>query len=110
MRGHHSVRQEYTSRSHCEVEVRATDEQCTKEVLSIRLRGKDISLGDDLSSTQVYNDNQGCVAWSKTTMTSDMKHIDLSTPMPSVRVSILVIFPSIIFLESSIVPTFLLKS
>ena len=57
-----SVRQERTSRSSCEAEVRATDE-CTKEVLSIRLRGKDIGLNDDVSSTKVHNDNQGCIDW-----------------------------------------------
>ncbi len=71
-----SVQQERTSRSSCEAEVRATDE-CTKEVLSIRLRGKDIGLTDDSSSTNVHNDNQGCVDWCKTTTTLGMKHIDL---------------------------------
>ncbi len=38
-----SVCQERTSRSSCEAEVRAPEE-CTKEVLSVRLRGKDIGL------------------------------------------------------------------
>jgi hypothetical protein len=71
-----SVRQERTSRSSCEAEVRATDE-CTKEVLSIRLRGKDIGLSDDASATKIHNDNQGCVDWCKTTTTSGMKHINL---------------------------------
>lgn len=71
-----SVRQERTSRSSCEAEVRATDE-CAKEVLSIRLRGKDIGLTDDTKPTTVHNDNQGCVDWCKTTTTSGMKHLDL---------------------------------
>ena len=71
-----SIRQERTIHSSCEAEVRATD-KCTKEVLSIRLRGKDIGLNDDSSSTKVHNDNQGCVDWCKTTMTSGRKHIDL---------------------------------
>ena len=70
-----SVRQD-TSRSSCEAEVRATDE-CAKEVLSIRLRGKDIGLTDDFAPTQIHNDNQGCVDWCKTTTTSGMKHLDL---------------------------------
>jgi hypothetical protein len=71
-----SVRQERTSRSSCEAEVRATDE-CAKEILSVRLRGKDIGLSDDASPTKLHNDNQGCVDWCKTTTTSGMKHIDL---------------------------------
>lgn len=71
-----SVRQERTSRSSCEAEVRATDE-CAKEVLSIRLRGRDIGLTDDTTATSIHNDNQGCVDWCKTTTTSGMKHLDL---------------------------------
>jgi hypothetical protein len=71
-----SVRQERTSQSSCEAEVCATD-KCTKEVLSIHLLGKDIGLSDDLSSTRVHNDNQGCVDWCITTATAGMKHIDL---------------------------------
>ncbi len=71
-----SVRQERTSRSSCEAEVRATDE-CAKEIRSVRLRGKDIGLSDDTSSTKLHNDNQGCADWCKTTTTSGMKHIDL---------------------------------
>ncbi len=50
------VRQERTSRSSCEAEVRATDE-CAKEVLSVRLHGKDIGLNDDQFSTPIHNDN-----------------------------------------------------
>ena len=71
-----SVRQQRTSRSSCEAEVRATDE-CTKEVLSVRLRGLDIGLADIDTPTQVFNDNQGCVDWCKTTTTSGMKHMCL---------------------------------
>jgi len=71
-----SVRQERTSRSSCEAEVRATDE-CAKELLSVRTRGGDIGLSDSLSPTMIYNDNQGCVDWCKTTTTSGMKHINL---------------------------------
>ncbi len=71
-----SVRQERTSRSSCEAEVRATDE-CTKEVLSVRLRGADIGLTDNAMATPIHNDNQGCVDWCKTTTTAGMKHINL---------------------------------
>lgn len=71
-----SVRQQRTSRSSCEAEVRATDE-CAKEVLSIRFRGGDIGLNDTTVPTSIYNDNQACVDWCKTTTTSGMKHINL---------------------------------
>ncbi len=71
-----SVRQERTSRSSCEAEVRATDE-CAKEILSIRHRGQDIGLDDTTSPTKLFNDNQACVDWCKTTTTSGMKHINL---------------------------------
>lgn len=71
-----SVRQQRTSRSSCEAEIRATDE-CTKEVLSMHLRGLDIGLSDHRSPTQVFNDNQGCVDWCKMTTTSGMKHLCL---------------------------------
>jgi hypothetical protein len=71
-----SVRQPRTSRSSCEAEIRATDE-CTKEVLSIRYRGLDIGLFDHELPTPIFNDNQGCVDWCKTTTTSGMKHMCL---------------------------------
>ena len=71
-----SVRQPRTSQSSCEAEIRTTDE-CTKEVLSIRLPGIDIGLTDNDHPTAVYNNNQGCVDWCKTTTTSGMKHMCL---------------------------------
>ena len=71
-----AIRQERTSRSSCEAEVRATDE-CAKEVLSIRSRGLDIGLTDSFSPTPIFNDNQGCVDWCKTTTTTGMKHLNL---------------------------------
>ena len=71
-----AVRQERTSRSSCEAEVRATDE-CIKEVLSIRTRAEDIGLLESQKATLVYNDNQGCVDWCKNTTTTGMKHLNL---------------------------------
>ena len=47
-----SVRQERTSQSSCEAEVRATNE-CVEEVLSIRSRGQDIGLADSSTSTPI---------------------------------------------------------
>ena len=70
------VCQERRSWSSCKAEVRATDE-CAKEVLSIHLRGKDISLVVDQLATSIHNGNQGCVDWCKMTTTSGMKHLDL---------------------------------
>jgi len=71
-----AVRQERTSQSSCEAEVRATDE-CIKEVLSVRFRTQDIGLTDHSTPTAVFNDNQACVDWCKTTTTTGMKHITL---------------------------------
>ena len=71
-----AVRQERTSRSTCEAEIRATDET-VKEILSIRHRCDDMSLPDAIGPTRLYNDNQGAVDWSKTTSTKGMRHINL---------------------------------
>ena len=71
-----AIHQERTSRSSCEAEVRVTDE-CIKDVLSVRHRCEDIGLSDNAASTNVYNDNQGCVQWAKTTTTTGMKHLNL---------------------------------
>ena len=71
-----AVRQERTSRSTCEAEIRATDET-VKEVLSIRHRCDDMDLPDAIGPTRLYNDNQGTVDWSKTTSTKGMRHINL---------------------------------
>lgn len=71
-----AVRQEQCSRSTCEAEIRATDEGI-KEVLSLRHRCEDMHLADANQPTPVYNDNQGCVDWAKTTSTKGMRHINL---------------------------------
>jgi len=71
-----SVRQDRCSRSSCEAEIRATDEGI-KEVLSLRARCQDMSLSDASRPTPVYNDNQGCVDWSKTTSTKGLRHLNI---------------------------------
>eukprot|EP00984_Skeletonema_dohrnii_P008670 scaffold3227_cov89-Skeletonema_dohrnii-CCMP3373.AAC.1 len=71
-----SVRQDRCSRSSCEAEIRATDEGI-KEVLSLRARCADMSLTDANRPTPVYNDNQGCVDWSKTTSTKGLRHLNI---------------------------------
>ena len=71
-----AVRQERTSRSTCEAEIRATDE-AVKEILSLRHRCDDMNLPDAVGPTRLYNDNQGTVDWSKGTSTKGMRHINL---------------------------------
>ena len=71
-----SVRQNRTSRSTCEAEVRATDE-AVKEILSLRHRCDDMNLPDTSSPTRLYNDNRGTVDWAKGTSTKGMRHINL---------------------------------
>ena len=75
-----SVGQERTSRSSCEAEVRATDE-CTKEVLSIRLWGKDIGLNNNtcrpLKYTTIIKDELNGAKLLRLMTSYGMKHIDL---------------------------------
>ena len=71
-----AFRIERTSRSTCEAEIRATDE-CAKDTLSVRLRCDDLLLDDTNIATPIYNDNQGCVDWCKSTTTKGMKHVSL---------------------------------
>ena len=71
-----SVRQERTSLSSCEAEVRATNE-CAKETLHLRLLLSDLGTNDATSPSPVYNDNHACVDWSKSTTTKGMKHVNL---------------------------------
>ena len=55
-----AVRQERTSCSMCEAEIRVTDE-AVKEILSLRYRCDDMHLPDAIGPTRLYNDNQGTV-------------------------------------------------
>ena len=71
-----AVRQECTSRSTCEAEIRATDE-AVKEILSLRHRCDAMNLPAAIGPTRLYNDNQGTVDWSKGTSTKGMRHINL---------------------------------
>ena len=69
-------RQERTSRSSCEAEIYATDE-CAKDTLSIRHRAEDLGFSDTQQPTTLFNDNQGCVDWCKSTTSKGTKHIAL---------------------------------
>ena len=73
-----AVRQERTSRSTCETEIRATD-KAVKEILSLRHRcDDDMHLPGAVGPTCLYSDNQGTVDWSKGTSTKGMRHINLN--------------------------------
>eukprot|EP00978_Attheya_sp_CCMP212_P021791 scaffold64076_cov55-Attheya_sp.AAC.1 len=71
----HVERQKWTSCSSCESEIKATD-CCTKSVLHIRLILEDLLQADILSHTPMFNDNQACVDWSKSTTTKGLKHLN----------------------------------
>ena len=43
---------------------------------ALRARCADMSLSDASSPTPVYNDNQGCVDWSKTTSMKGLRHLN----------------------------------
>ena len=69
-------RQERTARSSCEAEIYATDE-CAKDTLSLRHRAEDLDFDDTQRPTTLFNDNQGCVDWCKSTTSKGTKHIAL---------------------------------
>ena len=65
-----------TSRSSCEAEVKATDE-CTKSVQMFRNVLGDLNLINLSQATAIYNDNQGAVNWSNTSSTKGMRHVNI---------------------------------
>jgi hypothetical protein len=65
-----------TSGSSCEAEIKATN-ACTKSILMFRHLLTDLGLIDKNIPTPIYNDNQGCVNWSKTTSTKGMRHVNI---------------------------------
>ena len=71
-------RQSITARSSAEAEIYATDE-CVKHLiqLSYILEGFDILNAIMPKPTPIYNDNTACVAWSKTTTTKGLRHIQM---------------------------------
>ena len=76
-----TIRQQRTSLSSCEAEIKAVNE-ATKKTISIRNVIEDlIQCGypmDDLQEhTSIYNDNEGAVAWSHNLTTKDMRHVSL---------------------------------
>ena len=75
-----SKRQKVTARSSAEAEIYATDE-CVKELL--RLQHIICDMGTQSiyvphkEPIQVYNDNNACVCWSKSTTTKGLRHMTI---------------------------------
>ena len=57
-------------------EIKSADE-ATKAILSLRNIMEDLSLPEITSPTPVFNDNQGCIDWSKTTSTKNLRHFNI---------------------------------
>jgi hypothetical protein len=71
-----SNREKKVSRSSCESEIHATDE-CCKLTQGLRLIMHDLGLTDVESPTDVYNDNRGCVDWTKGWANRKMRHMNI---------------------------------
>ena len=71
-----TVQQVHTTLSYCKEEVMATIE-ATKETMYLRLRAQELSLEYAKNTTPVFNDNRGCVDWSKATTKKGTKHLNL---------------------------------
>lgn len=65
------------SRSSCESEIYAADEG-TKSILTVRHLLQDLNMKDGFSPTPLWNDNRGCVDWSKgCTVSRKLRHINM---------------------------------
>jgi hypothetical protein len=65
------------SRSSCESEIYATDEG-SKSVLTVRHLLQAFGFSNGLSPTPIWNDNRGCVDWTKGVMVSKkLRHINM---------------------------------
>ena len=71
-----AVHQEYTSMRSCEAEVRATNE-CTKFILSVRLRINDLGHLPPHEPIPLWNDSHACIDLSKSISTKGRKHLNL---------------------------------
>ena len=73
-----SKRQKVTARSSTEAEIYVTDE-CVKELLHLQHIINDMNTAHiytpNKEPVQVYNDNNACVCWSKSTTTKGLRHI-----------------------------------
>ena len=72
-------RQKVTARSSAEAEIYATDE-CVKELLRLKHICTDFAIMHIYmpgTPIKVYNDNNACVCWSKSTTTKGLRHITI---------------------------------
>ena len=71
-------RQTITARSSAEAEIYATDE-CVKQLLQLSYILDGLNLIDEImpKPTTLYNDNNACVCWSKSTTTKGLRHIQM---------------------------------
>ena len=54
----------------------ATNEAC-KEVRALRLLMEDLHLADAAAPTSMFNDNRGCIDWSKSMSTKRLRHFNI---------------------------------
>ena len=76
-----SVRQDKTSLSSCEAEIRATNE-ASKLTVSLRNLARGMThlgypISDADSPTEVYNDNEACVKWSHNMTMKQTRHMEM---------------------------------
>ena len=70
------IRQDQTALSSCEAEIVATNE-CTMSLEGIKHQAADMGFPDASETTNIFNDNQGCVDWSAAVTTKGIKHLNL---------------------------------
>ena len=76
-----AVRQERTSLSLCEAEIRATNE-VSKLLMSVRNLANAVCVGghtivDTTDASPLYNDNESCVRWSRNMTTKQIRHMEM---------------------------------
>jgi hypothetical protein len=73
-----SKRQTITARSSAEAEIYATDE-CCKQLIQLSFIIDNLPLNEPILDTPtiIYNDNNACVCWSKSTTTKGLRHVQI---------------------------------
>jgi hypothetical protein len=76
-----AVRQERTSLSSCEAEIRATNE-VSKLLMGVRHLADAVRAGghdivDTTAASPLYNDNESCVKWSHNMTTKQIRHMEM---------------------------------
>jgi hypothetical protein len=73
-----SKRQSITARSSAESEIYATDECCKALIhLSMLIEGLNLIKEVMKQPTNVYNDNQACIIWSRSMTTKGLRHVQI---------------------------------